>query len=251
MKTPVKHIIVVLITVLIMLQSCFIFKPNKSKAPSVDTTKIINLIQSSNLKFQSLKLKFSAIYTDANNEQNFNGYIKIYHDSLIKVTVKSAFVSLASIYLKKDTVEIRSIFFENQGYNYKTFSYDYGVNLNYNTLENILVGNLFTYPPNTKLSKYNVTLSDSLIILTYRKPSPQDNSLSSIRHQIVFSKTQRKILKHNIWDFTKSLIEFYLSYSKFQSLNGNQKMPKTIDLLLINNADTLKLLVNYEKINLQ
>ncbi len=251
MKTLAKHISLALILISLLAPSCFIFKPHKSKVPTIDTTKIINLIQSSNLQFNTLKLKYSAVYIDANNEKSFSGYIKIHHDSIIKISVKSAFVNLANIYLSKDTIQIHSLFFENQGYNYKTFSKEYGVNLTYNILENMLVGNIFTYPPDTKLDNYKISLTDTLITLTYRKPAPQNIMLSSVRDQIIFSKTINKIVKHNIWDFNNSLIELYITYSEFRSVINAQKIPSKIDLQLINNSDTLKLFVNYNKISIQ
>ena len=249
MKTLIKYLFF-LTFISISLQSCFISKIHKGKKILLDSTTIYNTVQNSNLKFKSLKAKYSAQLFNGNNEQTIGGFIKIYHDSIIKVTVKSAFVNLANIHIRKDTIEIHSLFFQNQGYNYNEISNIYGINANYNLLENLLIDNLFTYPHGTKLYQYNISVTDSFITLTYRIPAPQNNLLSIYRDQIIFSTLHKKIIKHNIWDFSKSNIELYIIYSNFILIN-NQKIPSLLNLHLVNNDDTLKLLVNYEKISIQ
>ncbi len=238
---------------LLNFTSCFILKglKNNRKNYSLDTTTLLKTITNNVVRFKTYNAKFIGQYSDAYNTQKFLGNLKIYNDSLILTNLRTSLgFSIGKLLIYKDSIKLKSLLIQNKNFSYEQINSTYGISLDFDVLQNIILDNFFTYPEKFSSNKYKIKLlNDTLVKLSYRKELPLNPKLSMFKDEIIFNLKFQKVVAHNIWDFRNRYTEFYLKYSDFTTINNNT-VPQKINITVIN-TDTLKLKMFFRKIEIK
>ncbi len=246
-----KRFLLFYIILIISVQSCSILKPKYAKNPKPQNKNVeflLKNIQNSQIKIKSAKFYLYGQITSKNFFQKFKGKLSILDDSLIKLKIFNNFgLPILSVNITQDSIKLSSIFTSLNNFNYKQLYSNFGLQLNYTSLKNLLLGNYFLYH-SSNLNNFSVTQEDTIISLIFRKPLPQNNLLSEYRQKLSFSTKNFKLLNNHIWDFTVNNSELNISYSNFKFFN-NILIPSQLKISLIQN-DTLSLSINYKNIKL-
>ncbi len=118
-----------------------VFVPKKKSADS-----IYELLKKSEIDFGTLVFKFSGSYEFKDDNQNFNGQVRIYKDSLIWINITALNIEVARVLISQDSVKfmnklnktyfVGDINFINQRLN---------TELDFGMLQSVMIGNDFEY----------------------------------------------------------------------------------------------------------
>lgn len=145
-----------------LLVSCsakkaIIVEPTANDKLSAD--KIIENHYKNELNFNTLYIKSSISYKDPNQSQNVTAEIKIKKDKIILVSIRILGITMAKALITPDKVQyyekINSSYFDG---NYSALSKLLGIELDFQKVQNLLLGQAFD---NLKNEKYNFALEDN------------------------------------------------------------------------------------------
>lgn len=214
-----------------LLVSC-----SAKKAIIVETTandklsadKIIENHYKNELNFNTLYIKSSISYKDPNQSQNVTAEIKIKKDKIILVSIRILGITMAKALITPDKVQyyekINSSYFDG---NYSALSKLLGIELDFQKVQNLLLGQAFD---NLKNEKYNFALEDNKYKLEsisnsdiIRKIYLLDNNFLIHKEEIAQPVLERML--QVIYPARKSAEEFNLPAGI--AIEANQKSEKT------------------------
>jgi hypothetical protein len=121
--------------------------------------KIIENLYKNKLNFNTLYIKSSVSYSDPNQSQNVSAEIKIKKDEIILVSIRILGITMAKALITPEKVQyyekLNSSYFEG---NYAVLSKLLGTELDFQKVQNLLLGQAFD---NLKNGKYNLTLEEN------------------------------------------------------------------------------------------
>jgi hypothetical protein len=101
-------------------------------------------------EFDYLSIKFSAVLEDISGNQSFSGVIRIKHDSIIWISLRSFNIEGARIAITQDSIKflnrLNTTYFVGD---YRYLTEAFAIDLDYSSLEAIITNNFFFYPPLT------------------------------------------------------------------------------------------------------
>ncbi len=208
--------------------------------------KILDKIENHYLDYSILKIKYSGKYESGSQNFDFAGTMLIYKDSLIKTNVSYLFgIPVAFIKISKDSVKIKSSFFENIEGDINRLGYTFGIPLNYSQLEAIVSNKLFTFPAGNSIDNYKIIKNNNKYIFEYRKKDTA-SAYTQIWHYIE-TDSLLNIKENKIWDFRNGKnLEAYIEYQSFKQIN-DKRFPGKLMLTIIDN-DTTKLILTYKTV---
>jgi hypothetical protein len=214
-----------------LLVSCsakkgIIVEPTANYKLSAD--KIIENHYKNELNFNTLYIKSSISYKDPNQSQNVTAEIKIKKDKIILVSIRILGITMAKALITPDKVQyyekINSSYFDG---NYSALSKLLGIELDFQKVQNLLLGQAFD---NLKNEKYNFALEDNKYKLEsisnsdiIRKIYLLDNNFLIHKEEIAQPVLERML--QVIYPARKSAEEFNLPAGI--AIEANQKSEKT------------------------
>jgi hypothetical protein len=136
--------------------------------------KIIENHYKNKLNFNTLYIKSSVRYSDPNQSQNVSAEIKIKKDEIILVSIRILGITMAKALITPEKVQyyekLNSSYFEG---NYSTLSKLLGSELDFQKVQNLLLGEAFD---DLKTGKYNYTLEES----SYKLESVSNSAIRKI-----------------------------------------------------------------------
>lgn len=223
MNSIVKFLIIA--TFGLVLIHCSKKPVSKTSAPRTDSivTKLEDTskveIQVSNIEFEYLQAKGKLAYQDANNSTNAHFNLRIKKDSLIWISVSQLGIEGARFMITKDSIfGINRLNKESYIYSIAYFQELFNVEVNFNTFQSILLGNM----------PFNTERGDKLIqegkysILERNKESYDLEAYINIESlklekMVIVQKPLANTLNINYTDF-KPLLNFIFPYKTGISL---------------------------------
>ncbi len=150
-----------------LLSFYFLVSCSAKKAVIAETTinnkltadKIIENHYKNKLNFNTLYIKSNVSYKDPNQSQNVTAEIKIKKNEIILVSIRILGITVAKALITPEKVQyyekLNSSYFDG---NYSTLSNLLGTELDFQKVQNLLLGEAFD---NLKTGKYNFTLEDN------------------------------------------------------------------------------------------
>jgi hypothetical protein len=205
----------------------------------------IDSISDNYLKFTSFNAIFSGNYDNNNQNLPLKGIIKSEQNKFIWISVRPIMgIEVSRILITTDSVKVidrvKSEYFITD---YKYFKKQYGMDLNFKIIEAILFNKLFLYPTQNVYQNYNVVNIEETKLLSSTGIFNNVNQ----SHKISFSENY-SIYKNELKFFEK-MQSLIISYSDYDKIN-NTIFPNTVSIDVIDNKNTIKLLVSYKNIEL-
>ena len=197
--------------------------------------KIIENHYKNKLNFKTLYIKSNVNYKDPNQSQNVTAEIKIKKDEIILVSIRILGITMAKALITPEKVQyyekINSNYFEG---NYSAISKLLGTELNFQKVQNLLVGETIE---NLKSGKYSLTLAENNYKLESVSNSESNNTfyLSSATYLLkkeVISQPSLERMLQVIYPGRKSAEEFNLPTGI--EIEANQKSEKTTINIIYN-----------------
>ena len=239
---------------ILVLTSCGIFKPKEQDPIIIETnveidssySDIFDTINIKNSDYKTLYIKYAAHYTTSEQNLNFYGTIRIVKDSIMLLTLSPGFgIEIGRVLISKDSVKFynnmqNSYFKEDITY----FQTNYGLAIDFNSIQAIVTNNTFAYPNFRHFSEYEHKSDSSFNLLQNTVFNSQDDSKIDILHQF-FVKNNNLIDSLHITD-NISKKKFDVKYNSFQKV-GNNIFPDKLNCLLVDKGVTA-LNFNFNKI---
>lgn len=166
MKKYVVIILMLVFTVSCKSKAVVVQNSSKEEVTKIDN-KVVEKYYNNELKFSTLYIKASAKYVDAKQSQNVTAEIKIKKNEQILVSVRFLGITMAKALITPSVVsyyeKINGTYYEGD---FTSLSKWLGTDLDYNKVENLLVGEALD---NLKKGKYTQTIVDNLFRLDDEK----------------------------------------------------------------------------------
>ena len=214
----------------------FLVSCSAKKAVITETTinnkltadKIIENHYKNKLNFNTLYIKSNVSYKDPNQSQNVTAEIKIKKNEIILVSIRILGITIAKALITPEKVQyyekLNSSYFDG---NYSTLSKLLGTELDFQKVQNLLLGEAFD---NLKTGKYNFTLEDN----KYKLASVSNSGISKtiylsgdnylVKKEVISQPGLERMLQI-IYPARKSAEEYNLPSGI--SIEANQKSEKT------------------------
>ena len=220
-----------------LLSFCILVSCSAKKAVIAETVandkltadKIIDNHYKNKLNFNTLYIKSNVSYRDPSQTQNVTAEIKIKKNEIILVSIRILGITVAKALITPEKVEyyekLNSSYFDG---NYSTLSKLLGTELDFQKVQNLLLGEAFD---NLKTGKYNFTLEDN----KYKLASVSNSGISKtfylsgdnylVKKEEISQPGLERMLQI-IYPARKSAEEYNLPSGI--SIEANQKSEKTI-----------------------
>ena len=230
----------------------------KVKLEHYSTKELLEKLDSNEIKFESLSTKADITVFDE-KETSFKAHLRIKKDSAIWISITPALgIEMARVLITKDTVmfmdRIHNKYFVGD---FAFINKSFNVELDYNMLEALLVGNSIDFEKNEKIKTAIDRQKDFYFIGTERKRKVKKDIKKDIKKDKEVIKNQTQIL----WIYPESfkIAELMLKDpEKDQSLQGvfsehklvnEQLFPFKLNFM-VESKKNLKIDVEYGKITL-
>lgn len=218
-RLPVRLLLVFIVCLSssLTLVSCKAKAKTVTKNKSEDTNRmtaerIIKNYNQNKSEFTTLYIKSNVKYSDDKQNQNLTAEIKIKKNEQILVSIRFLGITMAKALITPTTVsyyeKLSSTYFEGD---YSTLSKWLGTDLNYNKVQNILIGQAMD-----DLSKGNY--QDSLVDQSYRL---EDISKKNIKKYFFFDKDKFLLNKQEIAQIIENR-KIEVAYSGYKIYNETQ-----------------------------
>jgi len=190
--------------------------------------KIIENHYKNKLNFNTLYIKSSVNYKDSNLSQNVTAEIKIKKDEIILVSIRILGITMAKALITPEKVQyyekLNSSYFDG---NYSALSKLLGAELDFQKVQNLLLGEAFD---NLKNGKYNLTLVEN----NYKLETSSNSNISKtfylsgdnyLLKQEAISQPALERMLQVIYPARKSAVEYNLPTGI--AIEANQKSEKT------------------------
>jgi hypothetical protein len=220
-----------------LLSFCILVSCSAKKAAIAETVannkltvdKIIDNHYKNKLNFNTLYIKSNVSYKDPNQSQNVTAEIKIKKNEIILVSIRILGITVAKALITPEKMQyyekLNSSYFDG---NYSTLSKLLGTELDFQKVQNLLLGEAFD---NLKTGKYNFTLEDN----KYKLASVSNSGISKtfylsgdnylVKKEEISQPGLERMLQI-IYPARKSAEEYNLPSGI--SIEANQKSEKTI-----------------------
>ncbi|MBN1253007.1 MAG: DUF4292 domain-containing protein, partial [Bacteroidales bacterium] len=229
-----------IIVLIFVINSCKI--KNIDNNETLEMSKLYEKLQKSNLKYNTLSIKFNTRFDNSEKSLGLKGTVKIKKDSVIIVSLIAVLgIEAAKLKFTKDSLFIIDrLNSEVKSGNYEYLKKTFKVDLTYNDLQSILTNYFFVYPhseqdKNEFINNFKFR-KDSIFHSVYRKMP------NSIENLINIENENYKILDYFIFDIAQSRslkIQYEGNFSK-----EIQNLPKKISI----NSDNSNKLTSVELI---
>ncbi len=216
---------------------------SKKKITFIDTQVVLDSLKKHEIEFHTASIKFNAKYSSDKKSNDFKGTMRIKKDSLIWISFSPGMgIEVARAFLTPDSVKFinrlnASYFVED----YKFFMKKFNLNIDFYTLQSILLNKLFVYPfGNEKAAKSFTTETDSAMYCM-KKVKNKDFSTQEIYVNPDFYRPVKLSLKQAS---NKRMYEF--KYSNFQNFE-EKLLPRTFLLVLQEQDKNFSLKMNFLK----
>lgn len=231
----------------ILLLTVVSFTSCKSLKQTFDTfisnskpDQLIEELVDNHLDFNNIYLrKVSFTVNEGSNKKSFKGAIYIEKNKNIIISVTPLLgIELFKVILDPKLITIVDKM--NKNIRYADYSYmekNFGVELDYSMIENILSNSFFSYPVDipTRLLKFNIIESSNIYeILQSNRQVKKDN----IQQTIQINTQLNKLDSHKIFNTSKNIL-LNTQYTNFKDLKSDIKFPFSINLNVVtrtNNA---------------
>ncbi len=250
MKNKISISLSIFIITILLVSSCGIFK-NKNNINHETTSiksEILDTVAANYLNYETLFIKYGAKYKSDNQNIGFSGTIRIIKDSAMLITLSPGFgIELGRLLITKDSVKFYNTFQNTYLAEDKTFfETNYGLNLQFETVEAMLTNQIFTYPITNKISDYKFVEDSTDYKYNYIVKNPRNEAVNALKHEISIDKEYYKIKKHIIED-NSNLRYLNIDYTEFLFIE-NALFPEKIDIK-IEEKQNHELSFNYKKIS--
>ena len=242
-----------LLVILVLLAGCraarpVVKAPLKEEGPDFLYTKL----KEHELKFDWLSLKFDASYKEKRNTTDFKGQIRIRKDSLIWLTITPAMgIEMIRMVITTDSVKYVNRFKKEYFTgDYKLVSSFLQINVDFDMLQSILLGNDFQFYENNSFRasidnlEYKLSTTDRRKIRKVAEASSDDAVV--LLQNIWLDSDSFKIKKIDLKEYEKDNRKLEAMYGGFTAFD-NQIYPATVNYNII--ADnTLKVHISYNKV---
>lgn len=240
------------IFVLWALQSCdsgrlFSAKKDHTAATLVDKT------MEQQLSFEALSIKFSLNYNDYTQEFASPGVLRIQRDSVIWVSLMPALgIEMARVLITPDSIKVMNRIRREYSVNdFGFFKQNYGVDIDFSTIQALLTNALFVYPYRFRrledLNNYAIIKDTAHYTLRSHTAEELMSDPYAISQKFVIAGEIYKITHCELHDHLKRRrLLFY--YSDFQETNERQ-FPETVKIELVQPASLLVVDLDYKNIS--
>jgi len=252
MKSKISISLSILFVSLLLVSSCGIFKNKNNIDDHKKTSKkgeILDTVVANYLDYETLFIKYSANYKSDNQNIGFSGTIRLIKDSAMLITLSPGFgIELGRLLITQDSVKFYNTFQNTYLVADKTFfETNYGLNLQFETIEAMLTNQIFTYPTTNKITDYQYIEDSTDYKYNYIIKNPRNEAVTAFKHQTSIDKKYYKINSQLIEDNT-NLRYLNIYYSDFLFLN-NALFPEKIDIK-IEEKQNHELKFDYKKISI-
>jgi len=216
---------------------------------------LMSKLKEHEVKYTQFSAKFNVTYEIDQKKTNVSGNLRIYHDSIIWISITPALgIEAVRFMLTPDSIKYLNRL--NSTYLVQGFSYINQLlnkTMDYDMAQSFLLGNDFSlYDSNSfrasvENMQYKLSTSDRRKIRRNVRRSDDDISipLQSIWLDPVSFKISKVLLKEAERDSRK----FQASYTEFENLTGNM-IPLNLDFKVETIDKNIKILIRYSKIQL-
>ncbi len=247
--------LLVFLAVILMVSSCktprtVIKAPLKEEGPEFLYPKL----KENELKFDWLSLKFDASYTEKRKSTDFRGQIRIRKDSLIWITITPAMgIEMIRMVITNDSVKYINRFEKSYFIgDYKLVSDFTKINIDFDILQAILLGNDFQFYENNTF-RASVDYPEYRLTTTGRQKIKKSAELEGVDPVILIQNIwlnpeSFKITRVDLKEFRIDNRKLEARYEDFESIE-NQQYPSTIKFDIMA-EEILKVKINYNKVTL-
>jgi hypothetical protein len=224
-----KHFAIFLLIIILFCSSCGIFKKTGTTKQvktenTVDSVKNeftlwMDSINDHLLMFKTLQTDFSGNYTDNSTNLSLKGVLRIKHNEFIWISIRPTMaIEVSRLLITPDSIKIIDRLnnqYYSEGYNY--FYTKFNLNCDFNTIESLLTGRIFSYPPGKTHNNYQSEIIDSIDALKlYSNEVFQSDNLI---HDMIYDK-KTLLLKQNRILFTEKNQSLSFLYTDYFNVNG-------------------------------
>ncbi len=246
MMLKTKIIIILFSVGILGMSSCNLFKKNIKDDKTNEMTELKNITENVNknsVQFQTFSANFTGKYSDNKQSLPLKGIIKIQKDKYIWLSIRPFLgIELARILLTPDTIKyINKVQKTFSTGNYNLLKKKYGLEINYKTVENLLMNKIFFYPSDKSLLNYKLLKEGN----TNKIISESKINNRIIVHTIV---TENNLLKKTSLKISQQNIEMKIIYDKFLKFN-DKFFPEKLNIFAKKISDNMNVEILYKNIN--
>lgn len=239
---PLKKLLVFIITIL-ALTSCKTKKIKSAQGLAKNNAikEIIDIHYSKNFTFSTLQSRLKVTYDDGQKSVSPSASLRIEKDKQIWLSVKFLGITMAKAYITPERVsfyeKLNKRFYDGD---FKALSNFLGTDVNFNKVQNLLLGQSILELKNQKYNTNNKL--DNQVLITPEKQDPlyeillglYTNSYKVSQLQIA-QETQAKAIK--------------VTYPEYQKIN-EQDFPKNIDIITKSNQGSKRINIDYKTVTI-
>jgi len=250
-KTPLFGNLGGFLILILLVSSCGIFN-NKNNINNHETTskksEILDTVAVNYLDYETLFIKYAAKYKSDNQNIGFSGTIRIIKDSAMLITLSPGFgIELGRLLITKDSVKFYNTFQNTYLAEDKTFfETNYGLSLQFETVEAMLTNQIFTYPITNKISDYKFGEDSTDYKYNFIVKNSRNEAVTAFKHETFIDKKYYKINSQIIEDNT-NLRYLNIYYSDFLFME-NTLFPEKVNIK-IEEKQNHELSFDYKKIS--
>jgi len=225
-----KQSLYIFILSILVLTGCKSYhKTTYTKTRNISSTKLLKLLKKNSFKAKTFESRISISYTDEQQNISGKGKIRILKDSIIWGSLNFLGIPMVKFYITPQKIQYyNKINKEYYDGNFELLQKKLGIELNFNHLQNLLVGDLLFKPQQIQ----NLKIEQKSYLLRTK-----NSMLDSIRISPFF-----KILSEDLTYDNHSLKINYIDYQEVKKEN----LPKKLILFTSGSKPNLKLILHYK-----
>lgn len=238
MATKFSQIHAFIVAFLLLLSSCKTTKTNgpNSLAKNNSIKEFVDLHSSKDFKFSTLQSKLKLDYSDGQKSVSPSASLRMEKNKQIWLSVKFLGITMAKAYITPQRVS----FYEklNKRYydgDFKALSNFLGTDVNFNKVQNLLLGQSIL---ELKNQKYSTNNSDNQVLITPENQDPLYEILLGLY------ATTYKVSQLQIKQEARAIKLTYPTYQKV----ANQDFPKNINVITKSGQENKKIKLEYKSV---
>jgi len=247
-KLKVKIFFTLIISIL-LIYSCDTTRRMRNNTNTLNN-ELVEKISQNSLQYNNLSAKFSAEFTSAGKSMSVSGMMRLRRDTLIWVSIMPlAGIEMVRLQLTNDSVYMMNRL--NKTYTINDFSYfkkNFGLELNYKDIQNLITNSLLVFPIETNLLNYVTETDTAGITLSSHTETQlqQSSSEIGISQKIKIDATNFRTKYNQITDHQNQQ-KALITYSAFETTE-NKLFPMNIVIDVVSRGNVFKLGLIFKKI---
>jgi len=247
-KLKVKIFFTLIISIL-LIYSCDTTRRMRNNTNTLNN-ELVEKISQNSLQYNNLSAKFSAEFTSAGKSMSVSGMMRLRRDTLIWVSIMPlAGIEMVRLQLTNDSVYMMNRL--NKTYTINDFSYfkkNFGLELNYKDIQNLITNSLLVFPIETNLLNYVTETDTAGITLSSHTETQlqQSGSEIGISQKIKIDATNFRTKYNQITDHQNQQ-KALITYSAFETTE-NKLFPMNIVIDVVSRGNVFKLGLIFKKI---